>query len=654
MSRRRPRPVQVSRTAFLFLLTAMATTAVFTRSARAEDEPCGPAERAWAAACSTADGGRVEAFRCPAGHVVFSVADHGGSPVFVDAVRGGAALRQIHGIGLSPLGEFDDFRTAPEPVRDAFERIAACVERDPSLGLSGSSSRTPATALRPGSPPWRLLAGLALAGIALTSPRRPRRSTVGILAALLALGAATFGLARVVVGASFFHQNGHGPNWIGYALGEPCSYGPGFEELFGWAARLRPGSPEGPVFICNGVLAATWPVAAWIVSRRVGARAVLAWAIAVAVAIDPLLLRIAFTESYYVAITALVLVATAVALSAPTLRAGAPRFVLAHVAAGLIAAQAARVHPVGWVAVALVGLGHLARPGAATRNLRRAAVATATIGAVVGVAAGPAILDVLAGEMGAHYLPELRRGSPREYRWMAAIAAAALVTLATTPLWRRRLPARLALVALVLVAATAGTALLAIDVDWIKAAHARIFLAPAMAAVVGLLAGVLRRRELGRAAAVAAVGLGLGNAVVHWRWVTDLPTDALELRLALRWRDDIARGTKLVAVETSGIMVLELPLYGDARSRVVALDTREPPSRLGFLGDRVFYYRSSLCSTGQAHGWCDSLERTAELEPVDVHELPARPSTHAVTYEGERVRVGLYRVTPRVRPDQLQ
>ncbi len=135
-------------------------------------------------------------------------------------------------------------------------------------------------------------------------------------------------------GASFFHQNGHGPNWIGYALGQPCTYGPGFEELFGWAARLRPQQPEPLVFGCNAALAATCPIWTWIVTRRVGAPAWLAWPVAAVVAIDPLLLRIAFTESYYVPYTALLLLGTAVALSAPTLRSWSPRFVLASAAAG--------------------------------------------------------------------------------------------------------------------------------------------------------------------------------------------------------------------------------------------------------------------------------------------------------------------------------
>jgi len=566
------------------------------------------------------------------------------APVFVDATSEPSGLRRIGGVGLSPIGEFDDFRTAPQPVRDGFERVAACVGRDTTLPL-GEPARIAATPDHKGSSaPWRLVAGVVLAAVALASRRRLPLRTAALL---LALGAATFVLAHELVGASFFHQNGHGPNWIGYALGEPCAYGPGFEELFGWAARHRPEHPESLVFGCNGVLAATCPIAAWVVARRVGAPTLLAWAIAGTLAIDPLLLRIAFTESYYVQYTALLLLGTAVALSAPTLRSWSPRLLLASAAAGLILSEAARVHPVGWIAVAVVPLAHLARPGAARRRLQQAAIATATLGVVIAAAAGPAIFEVLGGATGAHYVPELRRGSHQELNQGLAILLAVGIAVAVTRAWRGRWPLRAALVLVVFVAATAGTSLLNVDVDWVRAAHARMFLATAIAAFVVVVSPVLRRGRYRRAAPALVVALGLANAAAHRRWVTELPTDALELRLALSWREDMASGSRLVALETAGVTAVDLPFYSphrDWRAPVVGLDARDAPPALGSFGDGVYYYRSSLCSTPLGHGWCDALEQTATLEPVDVHELPARPSTHACVYDSPTVRVGLYRV----------
>ena len=63
--------------------------------------------------------------------------------------------------------------------------------------------------------------------------------------ALVLLGAAMLAVALLVPGASFFHQNGHGHNWIGYALGQPCPYGPGFAELFGVAGAPASGAARG-------------------------------------------------------------------------------------------------------------------------------------------------------------------------------------------------------------------------------------------------------------------------------------------------------------------------------------------------------------------------------------------------------------------------
>jgi hypothetical protein len=299
--------------------------------------------------------------------------------------------------------------------------------------------------------------------------------------------------------------------------------------------------------------------------------------------------------------------------------------------------------------VAVVPLAHLACPGAPMRRLRHAAVASVAVGVVVAAVAGPAILQVLAGEMGAHYLPEWRRGSTQEmtqWRHIAiAIVAAGAIGAALT--WRGRWTVRAGLVGVVLAAATAGTSLLNVDVDWVRAAHSRMFLASAVAAGVGVFAPLLRRRVYGQAAAALVVALGLLNAAGHWRWVTDLPTDALELRLALAWRNGIPRGARLVAIETAGVTAVQLPIYPsrkEERAPVVRLDAHGAPPALGSFGDQVFYYRSSLCSTSLARGWCDALERTAVLEPVDVHDLPARPSTQAVVYDAANVRVGLYRV----------
>ena len=320
---------------------------------------------------------------------------------------------------------------------------------------------------------------------------------------------------------------------------------------------------------------------------------------------------------------------------------------LAQVAAGLLLSQAARVHPVGWVAVAAVPLAQLACRGGWKRNARHAALATAIVGGVVAATSGRAVAQVLRGAMGAQYLPEVSHGWNQELQVAKAAIAGAVLLVALVPRLRgRRLP-RVTFAAALVLAAGMGMSLLNVDVDWVRAAHTRMFVPLFVAALVGLVVPWLRGVTARRVAMIAVALSGLVQAGAHGRWVTELPTDALELRRALAWRERIPAGTRLVAVETAGVMAVQLPVYAahrDAHAPVVRLDAHGTPPGLGSFGEAVYYYRSSLCSTAEAHRWCDELEESAELEAVDVTELPARPSTHAVTYEGASVRVGLYRV----------
>jgi hypothetical protein len=611
------------------------------------DEVCGPRARAWAEACDASSGvGKVEAYRCPPGHVVLSVTPQGGAPVFVDASASGG-MRRVKDVGLSPIGEFADFRAAPAAVKEGYARVVACAEREPAVPVSEPRGVTPVEARGAATAPWCLLGAVVVAVVALGRWGAPRGAMLRRAGGLVLLGAAMLAVALLVPGASFFHQNGHGPNWIGYALGQPCPYGPGFAELFGWLARLRPERPEALVFAGNAVLAASGPLSAWIVARRTGAPRAVAWAVSAAVAVNPLLQRMAFTESYYVPYTALVLAAGAVALSAPTLRSWSPRFVLAQAAAGLALAQAARVHPVGWVAVAVVPLAHLAARGGWRRSVRHAAVSLGVVGAMAALGAGASIVATLHGGTGDQYVPQMHGVLREDLRILRPVAAGVVLLLVLAPAPRWRQVARVLLAAVTVVAAAMGTSLLHIDVGWVHAAHAQMFLGPFVVAAVGLAMPWLRGRKGRRIAVGVVLALGVTNAVVDARWATKLPTDALELRRALAWRDHIPPGSRLVAVETSGIMSVQLPFYGGTRGSppVVRLDTRDRPPDLASYGDQVFYARTSLCSTGEARAWCDRLEWSAYLEPVDVVELPARPSTHAVTYEGTTVRVGLYRVT---------
>ena len=641
------------------LLTAAAVLVATRTAAASEDEACGASIRAWAAACTAGGEGRVDAFRCPPGHAVLAVALAGRPPVFVDASARGQALRRIGGLGLSPVGEFAEFQDAPVAVREAFARVEACVERDPHLELeenpAGTSGRDGQSggrgaAVREGMRlPFLLLGAIALATLGLAPRSRPSARTLRTMGLLFALSATTLALAYGIAGASFFHQNGHGPNWIGHALGEPSPYGPGYAETYGWLARLRPDDPEALVFALGAALAAACPAAAWVVARRTGASRALAWAVALALAVDPLLWRMAPTESYYVPCTALPMAAAALVLSAPTLRAWSPRSLLVAGAAALLLAETARVHPVAWVAVAVVPLVPIARRGSPRRNLAHAGIALAVAAGVVAVAAAGAERGVLAGEMGER-LQQWRRGGGDELQ--TAVMVAAAVACVQLPWARGRALPRALLLGIVAGASTLGTSLLQVDVDWLRAAHWHPFLGAFVAAGIGASLRIARTPARGRLLVPVVAAAALANLAVHVQWATRLPTDALELRLALAWRSRLAAGERLVAVGTAGVMSLDLPVYAreagsDLGTPLVRLEAAGAPPALTSFGDDVLYYRSSLCGTAAARAWCDALEATATLEPLVVADLPARPSTHATTYDGPTVHVGLYRARPR-------
>ena len=306
------------------------------------------------------------------------------------------------------------------------------------------------------------------------------------------------------------------------------------------------------------------------------------------------------------------------------------------------------MHSVGWVAVAVVPLVHLAGGGAWRRSVKHAGVAVGVVGAMVALGAGASILATLHGGTGDQYVPQMHGVLREDLRILRPVAAGIVLLFALTPAPRRRHVARILLAGATVVGAAAGTSLLHIDVDWVQAAHAQMFLGPFVAAAVGLATPWLRGRHGRRAAVAVVLALGVANAVVDGRWATELPTDALELRRALAWRERIPPGSRLVAVERSGIMSVQLPFYGgnrDGAAPLIRLEARDRPPDLASYGDQLFYARTSLCSTEEARVWCDRLESSAYLEPVDVFELPARPSTHAVEYEGTSLRVGLYRVT---------
>src|SRR6185436_13241240 len=137
-----------------------------------------------------------------------------------------------------------------------------------------------------------------------------------------------------------------------------AAYGPGYSEIFAPIAALAPSNPDWAIFACNALFSALLTPLALAIGRMTGVAASAAFLAAVLLAIDPIAIRMGATEAYFAAIAVLCTAASATMLLAlHEMEAGgqwrATAFLLA---AGLLVAQAARIHPCAWVVMATAPL----------------------------------------------------------------------------------------------------------------------------------------------------------------------------------------------------------------------------------------------------------------------------------------------------------
>jgi hypothetical protein len=616
---------------------------------------CVPAVHDWARACSRR-GARVEAFQCPEGPLV--VVDVAGLRVELvrDPRRG---FRRAGAWGVSPVGEFSDWNAVPARLRNAFEQVVACATENPLP--EGSCAVPVVRRAAPRTPPppridaprawqcvpWLLLAALAC-GLAARGRRLSRLSPRPLVASLAGL-AAVVGLRALVAPSAFFHQNGHGPSWIAHTVtAQRHLYGPGFREVFGWIIRLAPAHPEAAVFALQSLLGAAGVAAVYATARAVGAGRLIALSACLAVTLDPVFARASRSESHYAAQASLYLLAAAIlARAVGPLR--SKRFALACVSAGLVVAQAMRMHPVGWVAGAVVPAVMLLGPGALSRRAKRTAAGFAIVGLVCALAVLPTMRAVMGGALGAQWAPRhlssvltaaLRGALPALVGAVAAVMALRDV--------KRVLPR--ALVGVAVFAATAMANVLPPGgvPPWVSGAYVRLYAPVAVAALVAVMVRALttRTRERVAAAVVAAVTVML--VAQRAPALTRLPTDARELQYALGWREGLPEGARVVYLERAAEHILVLPIYSGFTPRGVRsipLRDTEPPASLAAFGE-AWWYHSSACETAEGRAFCEAVERANALTPVWLMTLPAAPSVPYLPYAESSVRIGLYRATP--------
>lgn len=569
--------------------------------ARPASARCGPEAQEWVRRCATAEAVPMSLGACPAGVAIVELST---AALSVELSRAPKGFRRVGAYGLSPIGDFADWKHEPAARRQAFDALAACVARDPPEALLTSEGAPAASSAAIARLPWLLVVAAVLGALVAFSLRAALRSIGWSAAALLAIVLSR----RASTAAAYFHQNGQGPDWIAAALrGDAGEYGPGYPEIFGWIAT-RARRPDLAVFVAQELLAGTVPVAGFLLVRAAGARRALALAVGALLTLDPVLVRLARSESYFGTIVALLFLAAALLATAFAETRRAPRLA-ATLGASLLMAQAGRIHPLAWVPCATIPLVVLALPG------RRRAIETGGVALVCAAAAAllvlPTMRAALGGALGQGFLPGARALFV-ERLWPFGLALASVVGLAL-PRATRPFARPVAVVAFTVVIAVATNVVRA-DAPVIRGSYLHLF-APTV--LVGL--AVMARWP-------AAVGLGFATAVVHGaldRSATVLPTDARELAFALEWRETLPTDAEVAALQRVGDRVLTLPLFPGRTAAGVAL-SREGEAH--FTRANRFYVRTSLCATPEGAPLCLAFESTHTLRPLSRRTFEARAS----------------------------
>jgi len=420
----------------------------------------------------------------------------------------GRAYRRISDkLGASPIADISDFDDLPESHQLAFENLCSWAEKYPqriSLDVAppdaaeefvGETDPFPPPVLE--SPryerlrwlgPWLFLLGFLVLGATIWCGRAHLNGPWWHPPVLLA--AAIF-CRSILATWGPLHTNFQGASWVEAAFNPVQSewYGPGYPEMFHWLARLVTAAPDYALFAGMGLLSALTAPIVLAILRAAGCGRSLAFWGGLALAIEPVSSRVATTENYLPLLVFLNLSILLVAVLALRARLGGQRALatLALIATGLLSAHTVRVHPVGWLPLALT------IPMAASlvaRHPRQWFASAAWIGAVVGAFAlvsygDQALFNAARIQFGTGHRFDLRSYFPPWAGYSMGLLALLAVGLPWLPAMRAR-TGRTVVVAVALMLFLATRFQYAQAVNW-QAAYDRLFLVPALLMIFALL-----------------------------------------------------------------------------------------------------------------------------------------------------------------------
>ncbi|WP_146658381.1 hypothetical protein [Enhygromyxa salina] len=643
--------------------------------ARAGDPSCSEPVEQWVRSCAESTGQPMSAISCPAGMLIISAAAGEATELRVEVRRpAGHSMATIDDVGVSPIGEFPRWADAPAPLQAAFAAVVECARAGPVPTLASGAPRprhapivaaprstddaSPdrlgepevAPAEAPPTPaPWLGLAGLLVMAGVVWRARPPLRTRESYVALGLALTCAAL---QSILPWSFFLQNGHGPQWVEFALrGHDglAEYGPGYPELLAAVVRLGAGDPESALAWAYLGLGVVLSVSIYAAARAVGARPVCGFALVVIVALDPTVVRLIRSASYHAPVISLqALAAALLVLAARRTSARAPTFVVAVIGAGLMIAQSARVHPVGWLAAAVLPTVIMFVPGHSRTRVGQTLLATAVIAVVVAATSLSELSRPLNTPIG--------RGSvdPSQLLWTFGLSLLALGVGVALVLRRPTARARTLLIAgilgvIVVIAVRLNP--VAVDAMRYQAGYFACFAPVLGLGLASLAARLVPGRRHQRIAAAVALGVAALASLATASERVRPATDARESTWALEWRArdwGVARVVYIREVDTRAVV---LPLH--ARGSLRGTGLRAADVSAFYLGEPVLYYRSSLCSEAAGREACSDLESRLHIEDPAVleREFPAIASQPWHPLQADSVRVGLFMARPRQSPD---
>ena len=480
----------------------------------------------------------------------------------------------------------------------------------------------------------------ASAGLLFVALRGRRSGPVTGRWPALAVAALALGL-RLALGAwGPLHVNGHGARFVAGAARDPAdiaAHGPGYGEIFAPVAALAPSNPDWAIFACNALLSALVVPLAFAIGRATGLGTRAALVAALLLAIDPVAIRIGATEAYLSAIAFLCTAGGAAMLVAlHEIDAGdRQRAAALLVVAGLLLAEAARIHPCAWVVMATVPFVVLAGDaGSWRRRIFVTFVAAAISGGVLAFTSATALLDVLGNiRTGTVFRPPVP--SLRPLLW---IALAAGVYALFAPRRRLAVPAGISVAAMLLTRH-------AFDASSIwEQSYFRLYLVwPVVAVLACVPSAWFRRRWL----AVPAVAV-LVLAWVRFGWpvVVGRSTEHLEYRWVREQLRRLAPECRVVHLAFAGNRVLLLPTYVDPSRPAVAMDARRPETVAAALAPAacLYYVHSSLCSTAVGRPACDALEGRLTLVPIARASFAAAREFETFGHDRDPVETWIARV----------